>query len=362
MVVCGWDAPAGRAHDAHMSERRERRAPLGAVSEGAIGEARGTRQGEPDSEAQGSDGWCANLGRCVYDPNEEQGYLCDCSPSGSPSGWSGAHCEIMDPCIVLNPCANGATCNVTAVPGKHGYECDCPTGFSGKNCEVLTSEWGSSAPDWSLLIIGGAAVACYFGMYWQLLVGLESMAALETKARILIRPAAVAAAVIALVFGITAAVHGFDDSPALDRAQTVRDDLVMYGAAAGATILQVVIALYLHRWTSGWFPTFETEGASRLRRGAGLPLLVLFSATPSFVLGIWANPDRLSPDQVDIVADVFVIGGWLPITFGVLFPSLSIAVVLARVYLKESQRDRGDCEQFLLECGVPYPKRFLFAE
>ena len=57
--VVGTHQRAQDGHDAHVSERRERRerrAPLGAVSEGAIGEARGTRQGEPDSEAQGSDG------------------------------------------------------------------------------------------------------------------------------------------------------------------------------------------------------------------------------------------------------------------------------------------------------------------
>ena len=57
------------------------------------------------------------------------------------------------------------------------------------------------------------------------------------------------------------------------------------------------------------------------------------------------------------MADVFVIDGWMPITFGVLFSNLSIAVVLSRVYLKETQRDRGDCEQFLRDCGVPHPKR-----
>jgi hypothetical protein len=480
-----------------------------------------------DDHLGDSDGWCDNNGRCIYDPDttNELGYLCSCT-----KGWSGAHCKKKDPCIVDHPCANSASCNVSSIPGENGYTCQCPTGFSGKNCDILTSEWGTSTSDWGLLVLGSLAVACYFGLYWQILRMLQTD---KSKALRILVVTGVTMAALVIVFCIVGAVHGFGGScdggqsptptptpqprpmpqptpepepapaapepepapapgapccstdqrkgcnpdqlcsslrtcdrthgahgswngtvcecdhgysgsvchigptgrqccntccpqhkftphavsgdgcycwnpepgesrkcdagcdvpnptravhlqssvsnatpaPALvpPRAppaqrsdcliQVRDDDLKVYGAVLGSTLLQGTVAFGLHQWVRGWFPNFATESVSRLRRGTGLPLLVLFSAIPSIAIGgIWANPDGLSSAGVDMVVDEFVINTWRPLNFAVLFPTLSVAVVLARVYLKESQRERGDCEKFLRDSGVPHPRRFLFAE
>lgn len=40
--------------------------------------------------------------------------------------YSAGHCE-------GDPCMNGATCNEV----RDGYECICPTGFKGTDCEGL---------------------------------------------------------------------------------------------------------------------------------------------------------------------------------------------------------------------------------
>ena len=39
--------------------------------------------------------------------------------------------DMVDPCSP-DPCQNGATCN----PNGMDYFCDCPTGFTGMDCET----------------------------------------------------------------------------------------------------------------------------------------------------------------------------------------------------------------------------------
>uniref|UniRef100_A0A672FZI6 Delta-like protein n=1 Tax=Salarias fasciatus TaxID=181472 RepID=A0A672FZI6_SALFA len=66
---------------------------------------------------------CKNGGTCMNTEPDE--YNCAC-----PDGYSGKNCEIAEHACVSNPCANGGTCH--EVPA--GFECHCPAGWSGPTC------------------------------------------------------------------------------------------------------------------------------------------------------------------------------------------------------------------------------------
>ena len=44
----------------------------------------------------------------------------------------GINCDGEKPCLA-NPCQNGAACSNN---GNTDYECDCPTGWGGQDCDV----------------------------------------------------------------------------------------------------------------------------------------------------------------------------------------------------------------------------------
>ncbi|XP_045760507.1 protein crumbs isoform X2 [Maniola jurtina] len=77
---------------------------------------------------------CQNDGRCVEDPRGD--YTCIC-----PAHYHGTYCELeesLDPQCVARPCRNNGSCSVP--PGADEYVCDCPPGFSGRNCETDIDE------------------------------------------------------------------------------------------------------------------------------------------------------------------------------------------------------------------------------
>ena len=43
-------------------------------------------------------------------------------------------CADKDPCA-SRPCLNNGTCTCVTVPGMRDYQCKCPDGYSGENCE-----------------------------------------------------------------------------------------------------------------------------------------------------------------------------------------------------------------------------------
>ncbi|CAF4269789.1 unnamed protein product, partial [Rotaria magnacalcarata] len=59
-------------------------------------------------------------------------FLCLC-----PTGRSGRFCEIVDPCLITSgtiaPCRNGGTCIRLSTTS---YLCVCPIGFTGAYCDV----------------------------------------------------------------------------------------------------------------------------------------------------------------------------------------------------------------------------------
>ncbi|XP_053469828.1 protein jagged-2b isoform X1 [Ictalurus furcatus] len=76
---------------------------------------------------------CVNGGTCINsEPNE---YNCAC-----PEGYSGKNCEIAEHACVSNPCANGGTCHEVS----SGFECQCPPGWEGPTCAKDMDECASS--------------------------------------------------------------------------------------------------------------------------------------------------------------------------------------------------------------------------
>ena len=68
-----------------------------------------------------------NAGRCLSAPGSTS-YQCQCS-----TGYSGRNCEHVDVCNVKNPCICG-TC--TNDPNSfEGFRCFCPVGYTGARCE-----------------------------------------------------------------------------------------------------------------------------------------------------------------------------------------------------------------------------------
>jgi uncharacterized membrane protein len=70
-----------------------------------------------------ADSPCLNDGTCT---DTAEGYECDC-----PTGFTGAQCATLEGGCDPNPCENGGSC----VESGDGFSCDCPGGFSGELCE-----------------------------------------------------------------------------------------------------------------------------------------------------------------------------------------------------------------------------------
>jgi hypothetical protein len=70
---------------------------------------------EDDTNTSCDDVQCINGGAC-------NNGVCQC-----PTGYTGASCQIADPCAGVT-CQNGGTCN--------NGSCDCPAGFTGTNCQT----------------------------------------------------------------------------------------------------------------------------------------------------------------------------------------------------------------------------------
>nr|QBP17600.1 heparan sulfate proteoglycan [Recilia dorsalis] len=72
---------------------------------------------------------CQNNGVCYALPDGKS-YQCSC-----PAGYTGENCETeQDMCAVLQPCQNGGSC----VGTTSSYKCNCPKGYTGPTCTERT--------------------------------------------------------------------------------------------------------------------------------------------------------------------------------------------------------------------------------
>ena len=82
---------------------------------------------------------CLNGGICFDGVNS---YRCQC-----PSNFSGSNCQHRrNPCDSY-PCMNGAACYLNADTG--GHYCECPIGFTGPTCKVCIN-W--PFPSWIFML------------------------------------------------------------------------------------------------------------------------------------------------------------------------------------------------------------------
>ncbi|XP_068735007.1 fibropellin-1-like [Montipora capricornis] len=77
------------------------------------------------SKARCSPNPCKNDGRCTA---FEERYECDC-----PIGFMGKNCQDVNHCLP-NPCKNEGNCYATS----YGYHCTCVKGFKGPNCDIFS--------------------------------------------------------------------------------------------------------------------------------------------------------------------------------------------------------------------------------
>jgi hypothetical protein len=345
--------------------------------------------------------YCLHGGVCEYEPYDvrESGYRCNCK-----AGWSGEFCEIEDPCVVRRPCQNSAVCNTTTQPrpqGYEGYECTCPQGFTGLLCDKIDTAWGHDRPWAGVMITAILSVVCYFTIYGcSLHVLVVQSRAMDQSVFVLCRtkefwrtllPVVVAIVAMVITFLITAGAHtgatdcGNAGNHTVNANEScVNADASLYWITLLITMVEAILAGLFYQLVCRYFPK-PGEG-SRLLRGATVPLLAFALATPAILTGIMKNPNAHSAVvpwvswandtdyhqthrtsdkavHIDTVADIFILYGWWPLTFGVLFSCLPISVALARIYLREEYEYIGsNCEEFLRECGVSRPKLFLWSE
>ncbi|XP_025103918.1 protein jagged-1b-like [Pomacea canaliculata] len=76
---------------------------------------------------------CKNDGICRNTKPDE--YECTC-----PKGFTGKNCEIAEHACSKNPCAHGGTC----VDIINGFACNCPTGWTGETCLINIDECQSN--------------------------------------------------------------------------------------------------------------------------------------------------------------------------------------------------------------------------
>ncbi|XP_043235182.1 fibrillin-2-like [Amphibalanus amphitrite] len=104
----------------------------------------GTTCEEPSSPCSDSNDLCGEEFTCARDPDSELGYSCGCDakPGYERVSDSSPRCHMVDACLALQPCQNGATC---LSAGEGQFNCSCAVGWGGPTCtqQLETAEAGT---------------------------------------------------------------------------------------------------------------------------------------------------------------------------------------------------------------------------
>jgi hypothetical protein len=252
--------------------------------------------------------------------------------------------------MVVHPCRNGAECqDVTS--NAQGYECICPLGFSGKDCDNLVTVWNAMLPN---LVPGpcskGAADAGGGNSSLVTARGSDQPIKLCSVVSTWKFAISILSACLSVMISLLAYLRLFSKQPQISR----RVSIVPWTCTVASTIALVVLlvddqriwhhgnpittpgsvewpillgftgltfcsevgvaAIWRRRRQSCW--RVESTVGNRMWRGVVVPLLAVLSASPSAAIFLALAKHNITDSHLSIgTVEWVVVHGWLVFSF-----------------------------------------------